>query len=380
MLDPSPDQRALMYGDLYQLLVPGFLTSRVNIGDHTYSLRSLGSADLYRVSGVASEGSVQWKLWLVASSVWMVDGIPLFEASTISPHIIYKSLLKSHRRVVGPLYGTLTDFFRRVREANSFFESFLYEDESRHLWQSLRGGSFSLSHKAGLPGVERLGLSNLQTSWMAWNHLEDVREEQEYQWTLTKIQVSMQSGKAGQKLDARDKVRHGDEKDRRLRAHRKAWNVFNHGEAEAGGPRGYVAHAPKTATDLVDEMNRWVAGELDDHDRVVEEYKNRVREEYLANERAKAEALEASRRASKRVLEADTRTRLRGYTQEEFTRMFPTNRLPGVRTVHEGDPVSRTFNRYLRDVPEPTPEFGGSKAARPSLNELISQRKMKIDG
>lgn len=370
-----------MYGDLYQLLVPGFLTSRVKLGDHTYSLRSLGPPDLYRISGVEKEGTVQWKVWVVASSLWMADGIPLFESSTISPHLVYKTLLQSHRRVIGSLYGTVTDFFRRVRVAHQYFESFLYEDESRHLWQSLRGGTFPLSYKAGIPGIDRLGLSNLQTSWMAWNHLEDVREDQEYQWTLTKIQVSMQSAKAAQKLEARDKTRHGDEKDRRLAAHRKAWSIFCNGGVETssdGSHKGYVARAPKTAEDLVDEMRRWITGDMDDHDRIVEEYKQRVKESYLANEKAKAEALEAAKKRALPQLEADTRTRLRGYTSDELTRMFPTTSRPGVHIVPERDPVSHTFNRYLRDEPEVIPDYQGE--TRPTLNEIISQRKVKLDG
>jgi len=371
-----------MYGDLYQLLVPGFLTARVRLGDHTYSLRSLGPPDLYRISGVEKEGTIPWKIWAVASSIWMVDGIPLFESSTISPHLAYQSLLGSHRRVIGSLYGTLTDFFRRTRVAHQYFESFLYEEESRHLWQSLRGGAFPLSHKAGIPGIERLGLSNLQTSWMAWNHLEDVREDQEYQWTLTKIQVSMQSGKAGQKLEARDKTRHSDEKDRRLTAHRKAWSTYLHGGIETPDgdtTKAYVARAPKTASDLADEMRRWVTGDMDDHDRIVEEYKQRVRESYLANEKAKAEALEFARRKSTPQIESDTRTRLRGYTADELSRMFPTTSRPGVHIVPEGDPVSHTFNRYLREDPTVIPTYPGQEP-KPSLNDIISQRKMKLDG
>ena len=135
---PADDSRSEMYGDLFRFLVPGFLTSRISIDGHTYCLRSLTASDLYLLSGVVKDTSPEWRLWVVAASLWMVDGVPLLEDSSYAPRAAYKALCRSNRRVVGALFGTVIGFFQRARKTGSYLESFLYEQESRQLWHSTK--------------------------------------------------------------------------------------------------------------------------------------------------------------------------------------------------------------------------------------------------
>jgi hypothetical protein len=379
-----------MYEDLFQFLVPGFLTARVLVDGRAYSLRSLTTSDLFRISAVAKDNHPDWKIWAVASSLWMVDGIPLFEDSTYAPKAIFETLLGSHKRLVSHLFGTVVGFFLRSKRSHLFLESFLYEEESRNLWHSTHSGQIPLYQRSGIPGIERLGLNQFQSSWVAWNKLEDTRDGQEYTWSLTKLMVSLQSHKAAQKLEARDKNRHETERSRRRDVQEKAYRIFLGEVDPEGNPlsseSGLVFRAPRTNAELVDEMRRWVSGDMDDHDRIVAEYKERIRNEYLANEVAKDLALRDlnKRREEERVAQGSTRTGLVAYTPKEIQEKFPQLGKPGAKFVVEADPVSRTFNRYLRDEPEALP--GILAEDRPvedpplSLNELIASRKPRFHG
>lgn len=384
-----------MYGDLAQLLVPGFLTAKVTIGDHTYSLRSLNPGDLYLLSGVAREGNPEWKLWVVAASVWMVDGVTLLDDRVAATRYLRTFLGQSHRAVVGHLFAQALSFFKRMKTALRYLESFLYEDESRHLWYATKTAGVTLLQRSGVPGADKLGTNLAQTSWLSWNYLEDQREEQEYSWSLAKVMVSMQSGKAAQKLDSRDKQRHETEKARREEVQRKAWYLFRgvEGDLGAGNPTGLNVRPTRTNEDLVEEMRRWVSGDQDDHDKIVSDYKERIRRDYLANETAKEVALkeaEERRRASQTAAGAAHKaTRLVAYTPKELAEKFPGAVRSGSKFIIEADPVSRTFDKYLRENPvpiggptEPPPDttLPGGGAPRASLMERIADRKPKFYG
>lgn len=386
-----------MYEELYQLLVPGFLSFGVRIDGHTYCLRSLGLGDLYLIAGVAKEHNPEWRLRAVASSLWMVDGISLLENTPQSSIVAFEFLRRSHKRVISTLFNVVLGFFLRGKKASNYLESFLYEEESRRLWHSLNRGHFSLVDRAGIPGVDRLGQNPTQAAWVAWNTLEDTREEQEYLWSQTKVLVSIQSGKAAQKLDSRDKNRHDSETRRRSDVQTKAYQIFC-GQLGPEGKNlttstGLVVRSTQTNEDLVEEMRNWVTGNQDDHDRIVEEYKERIRREYLAREEAKAQVLEESKKRREDAARnlGSTKTRLTAFTPKQLSEKFPQAGKPGTRFIVEADPVSKLFNRYLRDVPEAAPGLSvegdrlmvdtPARVDPPTpLNDLIATRKSLLNG
>lgn len=387
----TAEDRAGMYEDLHQLLVPGFLTAKVTVDGHVYSLRSLAIRDLYLIAGVARERAPEWRTWAVAASVWMVDGVPLLEDSTLAPRTLFRALNKSHPWVVTTLFAVVANFFLRSRRVGPYLESYLYEEESRRIWKATKDGHISLSHRSGIPGAERLGLNQVQSSWVAWNRAEDQREEQEYQWSLAKVNVSLQSAKSSQKLEARDKSRLEAEKSRRAGVQEQAYQIYTGQRDEHGdmvtNVLGMKVHRIATHADLAEEFRRWVSDERDDHDKIVEDYKNRVREEFAAREAEKARILDEVRRRREREEEmvlgtTGTRSRLVGLSPEEMARKFPQGAKPGARFIQEADPGSRLFNRYLRDRQDVHPDASKVEpvdpAPVPSLNERISGRKTRI--
>ena len=336
------------------------------------------------------------KAWTVAASVWMVDGVCLLEDASYATKVLFDFLQGTNKRLLQSLFGSVLGFFIRAKRASSVLEAFLYEDESRRLWHSTHRGKIPLAKMSGVPGVGNLGVSHLQSSWTAWNMLEDQREDQEYAWSLAKVNVALQSDKSAKKLDARDKNRHETEKARRLEVQEKAFRRFR-GEPEnasevAANAAGLKVRAPKTATELSEEMRHWLSGEMDDHDRVVAEYKDRLRQTFFDNEAAKAALLEESRRRREREKTdlGSSRTRLVAFTPRELSEKFPEASRPGAKFIVEADPVSRTFNRYLRDEPTTyglavegdkiTVNGPSPQDPPPPLSDQIANRKPKFNG
>ncbi len=389
----APDTTS-MYGDLLRLLVPGFLTTTIELEGHRFGLRSLSQPDLDFLRHCVRDGDPAWRYHLVAHSLWMVDGLPLLESKGLAHKVALDHIMKASRTLVRAMLGTAYGFYTRMREANHYLEAYLYEEESRRLWRGLSNGQYPLHTKASIPGIERLGQNSIQSSWVSWNRLEDERDAQSFHWSNTKVLVSLQSYKGYEKLHGRDQSREQSEDARRQSVIEKARQRFLHGpeETPTGVSQRSDVQRVKTPEELEDEMRRWIAGELDDHDQIVEAYKNRIRDEQLERERQKEAFLEELR--AQRAQEEETlgvsKPLLRPITPEQMAALRAGQPSSGAKFIAEADPVSRTFNRYLR----PTVEAGNLSvdeagriierpptvaAPAPSLNERIASRKVVLD-
>lgn len=382
-----------MYADLQHLLIPGFLSTSVELEGHRFALRSLSQGDLNFLRQCVRDKDPAWRFHLVAHSLWMVDGISLLDAKGFAHKVALDHILRASRTLVRAMVGTAYGFYTRMQEAHQFLEAYLYEDESRRLWRGLGNGQYPLHTKSSIPGVEKLGLNPVQSSWVSWNRVEDDREVQDYTWSNTKVLVSLQSYKGYEKLQSRDQSREQNEEGRRQSVKDKARQRFLYGP---GAPtetyKGTSVQKSQTNDELEGEMRRWVAGDLDDHDQIVEAYKNRIRDVQLERERQKESFLEELR--TKRLQEEHDlgvpTPRLRAVTSEEMAEMRAGLPSTGAKFIMEADPVSRTFNRYLR----PTVQSGnlsvdqeGRIVEKPptvaapalSLDEQLASRKVVLD-
>lgn len=375
-----------IYDDLYQFLVPGFVAATVTLGGRQYGLRSLSPGDFQTIAGLAKENHPEWKLRVAAASLYHVDGHYLLESSSSAAAMGYRALQRCTHAAVRALFATQLGFYQRYRRASGVLEPYLYSDENRRLWHSTHNGTHPLWTRASVPGLERLGYNPLQAQWTAWNRLEDVREEQEYAWSITKVLVGLQSSKAARQLDARDTARHEAEKARKERSIRRAVRLYlgmDPGVEDLVERGGLKVHQPNSPEELADEYRRWCAGELDDHDRVVTGYKERLRLQVQEREaeRARAQAVAAARRT--RDSDEPARATLVGMTAEQVDRLVGTG--PRIRRVAEAERQSRTYNRYLREEPGPpegvTVEPGGLRIEPPlvdpppTLQEQVDARR-----
>jgi hypothetical protein len=382
-----------LYGDLRELLIPGFLSTSLEVDNHRIVLRSLSQNDLGFLHKFVRDDSPEWKIHLVAHSIWMVDGVSLLESGSLSHRVAYDRLLKGSRTLLRGMLGTVYGFFARMRECDHYLEAFLYEQESRRLWRGLGNGAYHLWAKSPIPGVEKLGLNPFQSSWVSWNRMEDVQEEEEAVWSNTKVLVSLQSHKGYEQLQGKDKQRHLNEQERRDGVRNQARRRFFYGEeAEKEAEDEQTILKARTVDELEDEMKRWIRGEKDWHDQVVEDYKNRIRQEQEAREAEKSRIMaEVSRQREAREAGLGRPSpKLKPITQEEMDRRRRERPRQGVQTLVEGAPGTHAFNRYLRPQEEPgnlSVDAQGRIVEEPpavrdpeALNDLIANRRVTLDG
>jgi hypothetical protein len=285
-----------------------------------------------------------------------------------------------------------------MKRTNISLESYLYEEESRKMWKSAKVNP-QLVLMGAYPGAERIGTNSYQNVWFDWNQYEDNRIEDESSWNYTKVLVSAQAPKGAKKLDAKDKARLEREKTRRTevqdRAYYKWLGVIGEDDKVTDVDSNMEVFQPRSAHELVEEMRRWVAGEKDFHDQVIDDYKNRVKQQVEDREADQQRVLEEAhtRRKAEELAVGFARPSLVAYTPEQLSKLVPERAKPGAKFIIESNPVARTYNRYLRDNPdsgslkveagrvvvysEPSSE---EEPPPPSLNDLISGRKPNFNG
>jgi hypothetical protein len=350
--------RRQVYADVEQLVTPGFLAHDLMVAGVPISMRSFlpGDRMLLRHRVGVQSGNNVWKRWAVAMSIWMVDGQSLLE----SPHAasrLYWLVRRLPSRALNILFSICTGLTARVNTAIGRIEAYCYEPFGRNAWKSIRGMLPSDERVTGVPGTGRLGLNAVQKVWIMFNEAEDDHEVWLQRWQAAKFVASAHNPKGVKKVSRKDDSTSKSEKARRERAIDEMYlKATGHLPDGRDKPRLYRA---VTADDLVDEMKRWVAGEHDFHDLVVEDYKTRIRtrmEEERAHRVAEEEARLAAQQAA--MEGADTPVEIRplvGYTLEQLAEI--TDGRPGGKrkgsVVFDSSNVRYVFDKYIEQEVQP---------------------------
>ena len=297
----TPEQRRRFYEDVEALLNPGFLTHPVVVAGVPMQIRSLGPGDLFmlRARG-AGCGDHEWRVWMVASSLWMVKGHSVLGHDSAVPFMA-DYLRRLPAGPVAALFSLVLGLFARTRRAMRAVETYCFEPESRYGWTTYGRGQ--PSRFTGVPGAQTLGVNQVQQIWTAFNLLEDRRQIEEQQWEGHKLVASSNAPKAIKKVDGRDQQRRAEEGERRQKRldlfyYQRLGVVDDKGEAVGQPGSDHRIQGAKSVEDLEDEMRRWVTEDYDLHDAVVAEYKARIRvqhEQEKQEREARRMALERKR-------------------------------------------------------------------------------------
>jgi len=282
MLPPTTaEQRKIHYSDVEALLNPGFLSHAITVRGTRFCLRTLSPGDLFllrnRANGLSDK---EWQRWAIASCIWMVDGYNLLGEGNHVPRL-YRMVRRLPSRAHRILYNTILGLFSRAEKAAEGVESYIYEDAARSKWRMM--GRTEFPHHLGVPGAVGLGVNFIQQIWMAFNMVEDDKQTADQQWEGFKLVASTQAPKGIQKIDTKDKQRHREEQARRQSVMDRFY-YYRVGKVDREGYLkdknrdliGAVIHQPKSPDQLSDEYRRWVDGDMDQHDMIVESYKNQI--------------------------------------------------------------------------------------------------------
>lgn len=380
------EQRQSIYQDVDALIDFGFLSHSVSINGMPMALRSLGPGDLFLLRHrVNSKLDDEWKVWTVASSLWMVNGHCLLGSTWAIPRLV-RGIRRMPRHAREILFSLAMGLFNRQNRAIDATEAFCYESLSRYKWKAF-GKHLPAAH-AGVPGIEHLGTNHVQRMWSFFNTIEDQRLQEEAAWEGFKLSVSPHAPKGIKKIDERDRQARQQELARRQGVQDRTYYTIK-GLLEAlpedKKNKEINLSESKSADDLVDEMHRWVSGEEDWHDQIVNSYKVRIVQNY-EKQKAEQEQRAAALRAMQEQ-ESDRPVSLVGYTPEQLAEILKDRRpgAAGVRQVGGGMNTVRDYlyQKYLGRTPDsgalrPNDDGGLEVVSEDDtpLNDRISQRQV----
>ena len=342
-------QRAGIYTDLRELLTPGFLAHPVTVNGVVFVLRSLDISDWYllryRAHGASEHG---WRAWVVATATWMLNGSVVLNEEDALP-LLYQMCFALPIRALENIYEAVMALVRRSRDCTQLIEAFLYEEESRNLWRS--DGAALLAS----PG-ERMFLrarNPVLKLWTMHNQMEDLRGHNDYLWQMAKFQAGPHAPKGLKKINAQDRKRENDLEARRQQVMDRTYYVA----------KGMVDESPKDSRkskrrfqdvvlaespeELREEMRRWVAGEKDDHDRVIEGVKGRIREEVEGRRKKNKERQTALQKALEdEGMQSTNLVPLSGKAGQEFIERVKA-RVPGVSKVMQDNTHNSAYEKYI---------------------------------
>lgn len=383
----TPEQRHRIYEDVRSLISPGFLIHHVSINGARFVLRSLSDDDWFVLRTRTWGATVrEWKAWLVSSAVWMVDGqVVLGEGD--SAYRLFEMCMAMPQALLDDLEMLVTALMTRVSEATHVVEAFMYEDESRMLWKS-QGGARPETTFYG----DVVGGNPVRRIWAYFNSFEDQREHNEYLWSLSKFMASPHAPKAVKKLQAQDQQNKSEEKRRRQktmdRCYYEAAGLIPRASVEERrkGVRGpwQDVHMAETPEELQEVMRRWVLGIKDDHDRVVEGAKSRIRkevEERKAKAKAQRQALDAA--LEEEGISGTSLIPIAGQAGQEFLDRV-RKRVPGTSKVFQDQTHNSAYDKYIAKDPNAgnlrVDEDGRIMSNQPTNPELVNMMLRPEDG
>lgn len=246
------------------------------------TLRTLGVGDAQILQGRVCRlfrSDHEWSRWTLAQSVWTLGG-RLVDPDRVETVADFLGSLP-----VSTLSALFDLFFHhlvgrqdRARQASYVY---VYERVSREMWRVY--GARPWEH-GGVEACRFAGDNPVQKWWVTYNQIEDVREQFQPHWRAYKLITSATSPKGVKKINEADDRQDQEEQDRREDAlHRYFWYRAGKLDLEGylvGFGKGQLGSRPfaglKSVDDLEVEYRKWILGEQDDHDRIVQAYKERT--------------------------------------------------------------------------------------------------------
>lgn len=277
------EQRESLYSDLRELLLNGFISHKVRLSGSTIALRNLNGADnVFLNNCTFGDNDSEWKIWVIARSLWMIDGMILLGEKN-SAYFAYQKLKDLSKNSVSRIYNLVIQLTQKANEQYKKIEPFSIEKASRALWQQCKQHPLPSDRISGLIGSETLGINLIQRIWVSMNTYQDEIEKEKREWANAKFIASASAPKGVEKINKKEQSAQEQETIRKKRFldefYYRETGVITDDEDKPTTTNRVIKSA-STPDELEDEMRRWVSGEQDDHDRIVLAYKNKIKEKH----------------------------------------------------------------------------------------------------
>jgi len=310
------------YKDVELLIDQGFILHHTSVLGVSLTLRSLFPREIREVTAQTHDkGVFFYRLWVVIRSLYSVNGWLIDD-----PLELYSFVRQFPKKLIHRLFYQTLGLMNRYQRSMEIAQAYAYEPYGRHTW---------FTYGRDIP-QNGFGLVNgIQTLWQFVNIIEDRFEDSEMHWNHAKFIASAMSPKGVKKQNSKDeqakKKRESDREQYILKALK-----FQVMEGDSETP---ILVNAKTDEELMAEYKRWVAGEQDNHDLIVQNYKESIRAGMeQRDEEARARVAELVGDGERGVFSATT---LMG--EETIKEAFKSS----VRSIeHEGS-QKRLYKRFL---------------------------------
>lgn len=381
-------RRRFIYDDIEGLLLDGFLHCPVDLDGTVITFRTIPTCEYTRLRMRCESAKMRGDVlrWVLASSVWMVDGYDISGDVNAAYHMYREFFLNMRHEFLTALSCITTQLRARVDRAVNLIEAYCYEPYSRSMWR-LQGRP-----TAGI------GMNVVRRIWVAHNLSEDDHVSDLRTWEHTRAQVGSMSGKGAKQISRElDRLRHREE-DRRQKHIQTTLNKILYGEdwdgkvkvkINVGGTEYVVDHitAASSFDELDDQMRRMIAGQKDAHDLVVEEYMGRIQAQ-AAQRKAEYEAKLAEIRAQVDYAPGASSTiSLVGYTAEQLAELGMQTQNLNVREDGSNSAIAdHLFDKIVNNdikagwiSTTQMPEAWGQDSGGTTLQEKIAARKPSLE-
>lgn len=251
------------FHNLRILLNRGFLSSTVEIDSAKLLVKQITRSDLSRIRyftpGSSKDSRRYIKSGLVAASLVAINGENILHKKNEMRLSLIKVLSAWPSMVVDKILDEAAKITIIYRGLFSLVPSFSRTEESRMLWRSLGRENLLSESWTGWEGTSLLGRDEVHSFWTTFQILTDTMEEESSKLFYLKCLLAPHSSEAVRKIETLE------------RAREKNWNSLT-----LWNPK-----EDSMSSDLVEELERSISGEYDDHDIAVMSSEEALLKEYL---------------------------------------------------------------------------------------------------
>lgn len=355
-----------VYKSVRSQIEKGFLTVSFIVGNIHFKLRNPDYDDLEWMDEVSPYLRTDKEIALVSKCLLSINGRVLD-----NPYDCME-ILKGLSTVLFKRLSIYTLFLiEESKKAYEYLEAFCYEQESRDLWQIWKSNQYF-----GYKPVENINkLSTIQSSWVIWNRNEDERIKSRETWNQVLFSASAFNSNV-------NKIKNKwDQSDLDEEASRK--EVMDN--AKKGTPKKKVQKktqnglAHKNENDLREEFRKWCAGEEDEHDKIVREYKETIKRKIREQEQRQEDMRRLSMQRQREL--QDVSHPIIGFTDEQISKM--KKKKSYVEMTDDGLLRDHISSKYLFSKEDlgnlKLDEQNRVQSNKSSIMDTITNRMPKID-
>lgn len=299
------------FSDLKQLIFKCFIQLKSEYKKaFPIVFKSLNDNEIYRIKTLAGSPEnptyhEKINLYYFLYSIYSINNVNILGQREAFLNEMVPFIKSMHPKLFNFIMNELFQLGQRVNEAIKLVERYSLEPDSRWLWVSLRDKSLNSADITGITGTEKLGYNICQLLWTYFNRKEDEKLEFERMWSCAKLVASVINPKAIQKLNSHEENRKIEEKNRK--------------EAIIYGKDYTPRFKIETREELVDELEKQMLGEKDEHDLIIERHLKKVKYNEMQQHRQANQ--------SQKEMKNDGKNPLVDYDEEAIAQKLEQNRL-----------------------------------------------------